>query len=69
MMLTKCIKRSVQRCAPVLLSRNIWSDAYRARFSESELDQKIRKLLSFDRAEISRTMTLSIPFPYHTYHA
>lgn len=41
---------------------SIWSNAYKAQFGVNELNEKIKKLRAFDRAEISRTMTLSIYF-------
>ncbi len=65
-MLTRAIRKAIVgsastalRCGP-MLARNIWSDAYKAKFTDSELSEKIERLRNFDRAEISRTITLSM---------
>ena len=47
------------------MARCIWTDAYRSQFPEGELQEKIRRLRSFDRNEISRTMTLSTSWLIH----
>jgi len=64
-MITRCLRNQ----SPLVWSlhpykRKIWSQEYSAKYTEQELNEKIRRLRNFERSEISRTMTTSTSVLY-----